>query len=210
MDPSPDRNRPDGTTDAARARALADGDPSALAGIVRVWKDPLDRYLSRLCGHCHGDRDDLLQEIFLKVYRHIHLYDPDLPFSAWIYRICRNEAYDRMRSHRNTPDAEMPEEIAESLWGTMAPLPDAPLASAETARGIREIVDSMPDKLRDVFVLRFFEEKEYAEIGDILRENTNTVATRIRRSRQWFVERAARRGMAPPEHTNHSAGRRTP
>ena len=198
MEPATDSNR----LDAARAEALAAGDTSALTEIVKAWKGPLDRYLSRICGSCDGDREDVLQEVFIKVFRHARAYDPRLPFSAWIFRICRNEAFSRMRSRRSEPVPGLPEEVSESVWGTIAPLPDAPLHGEETARDIRRIVESMPEKLRDAFVLRFFEEKEYAEIGDILQENENTVATRIRRAREWFADKARRGGMGP-------AGRRS-
>lgn len=181
--------------DAQLAARLAQGDETALTLIVRRWQAPLERYLARLCGRCQGGRDDILQEVFVRVYRHIHLYDRSLPFSAWIYRICRNEAVSHFRRHRRDDSIALPEDVEESLWGTLAPLPDAPLLDRETGRAIHDIVARMPEKLRDVFVLRFFEEKEYAEIGDILRENMSTVATRIRRAREFFTVEADRRGL---------------
>jgi len=185
-----------GGEDIILASRLAGGDAAALTQIVRKWEAPLGRYLSRFCGTCGGEREDILQGVFLRVYRRIHLYDPRLPFSAWIYRICRNEAISRHRGRRFAESTELPEDVSISLWGTMAALPDAPLCGSEIARQIREIVEAMPDKLREPFVLRFFEERSYAEIGDILEENGNTVATRIRRARELFVRKAVGRGLA--------------
>lgn len=182
--------------DSLLASRLAEGDSTALTQIVRKWEAPLGRYLSRFCGTCGGEREDILQGVFLRVYRRIHLYDPRLPFSAWIYRICRNEAISRHRGRRLAESSELPEDVSISLWGTMAALPDAPLCGSEIAGQIREIVEAMPEKLREPFVLRFFEERSYAEIGDILEENGNTVATRIRRARELFVRKAVGRGLA--------------
>jgi len=185
-----------GGEDIILASRLAGGDAAALTQIVRKWEAPLGRYLSRFCGTCGGEREDILQGVFLRVYRRIHLYDPRLPFSAWIYRICRNEAISRHRGRRFAESTELSEDVSISLWGTMAALPDAPLCGSEIASQIREIVEAMPDKLREPFVLRFFEERSYAEIGDILEENGNTVATRIRRARELFVRKAVGRGLA--------------
>ncbi|MBK8802787.1 MAG: sigma-70 family RNA polymerase sigma factor [Fibrobacteres bacterium] len=183
-------------TDRLLARRLSSGDTKALTEIVKSWKAPLERYLSRLCGGCKGDKDEILQEVFLKVYKHANLYDPALPFSAWIYRICRNEMASRMRLKTGSNEVgEIPDEVAESIWGTVVDLPDAHLSSKEDARMIGEVVNAMPDKFRDVFILRFLEEKDYAEIGDILQENVNTVATRIRRAREWFMDKAKSRGL---------------
>ncbi|HOX51462.1 MAG TPA: sigma-70 family RNA polymerase sigma factor [Fibrobacteria bacterium] len=184
------------SVDRQLARRLSTGDTKALTEIVRKWTAPLERYLSRLCGRCRGDRDEILQEVFLKVYRHANLYDPSLPFSAWIYRICRNEMASRMRSGKGSMESgEVPDEVAESIWGTVVDLPDAQLSGVEDAHAIGELVNAMPDTFRDVFILRFLEEKDYAEIGDILQENINTVATRIRRAREWFLENAGKRGL---------------
>lgn len=187
---------------------LQSGDARALTEIVKAWQAPLERYLSRLCGGCRGDKDEILQEVFLKVYRHANLYDPALPFSAWIYRICRNEMASRMRLKSGSLEAgEIPDEVAESIWGTVVDLPDAHLSSKDDARAIGELVNGMPDKFRDVFILRFLEEKDYAEIGDILQENVNTVATRIRRAREWFVERAGSRGLFARTNESFRGGR---
>lgn len=54
----------------------------------------------------------------------------------------------------------------------------------------------MSPPLRDVFVLRFYEEKSYEEIGDILHINANTVATRVRRAREYFVARSRLRDIS--------------
>ncbi|QQS04336.1 MAG: sigma-70 family RNA polymerase sigma factor [Fibrobacterota bacterium] len=195
-------------TDRLLAKRLSSGDTKALTEIVKSWQAPLERYLTRLCGGCKGDKDEILQEVFLKVYRHANLYDPALPFSAWIYRICRNEMASRMRLKTGSLEAgEIPDEVAESIWGTVVDLPDAHLSSKEDARMIGEVVNAMPDKFRDVFILRFLEEKDYAEIGDILQENVNTVATRIRRAREWFMEHAKARGLVEPSSESSKGGR---
>ncbi|MEN9354389.1 MAG: Sigma-70, region 4 [Fibrobacterota bacterium] len=72
---------------------------------------------------------------------------------------------------------------------------DGALTQKQLGEQVGVILQELSEVLREVFVLRFLEEKSYEEIGDILHLNPNTVATRIRRARTEFVERAKRVGL---------------
>lgn len=179
-------------TDEELAIRIASGDEQALAVLVRRWELPLKRYVFRRCYTCRDDLDDLLQDVFLSVYRHIHAFDPRLKFSSWIWRITHNAMVSKVRSHaRRDPHVE----LDEALVIPAGVRTEAPLESEDLAREIRAILQAMSEPLRDVFVLRFLEDKSYEEIGDILHLNANTVATRVRRARAFFVERSRGRGI---------------
>ena len=180
-------------TDEELAQQVASGDEQALAVLVRRWETPLRRYVFRRCWSCRNDVDDLLQEVFLQVYRHIHSFDPKLKFSSWIWRITHNAMVSRVRSHaRLDPHVE----LDEALMIPNGVRTDQPCEASDLAREIASVLESMSSALRDVFVLRFYEEKSYEEIGDILHMNANTVATRVRRAREFFVENAGKRGIS--------------
>ena len=179
-------------TDEELARKVAAGDEPSLAVLVRRWEAPLRRYVLRRCWSCRDDVDDLLQEVFLQVYRHIHAFDPNLKFSSWIWRIAHNAMVSRVRVHART-DPHVP--LDEALLIPNGMRTDAPCEAADLAREIASILERMSPALRDVFVLRFHEEKSYEEIGDILHLNANTVATRVRRAREFFMEHARLRGI---------------
>lgn len=177
-------------SDEELAAQVAGGDEQALARLVRRWEGPLRAYVLRRCFSCAQDVDDLLQETFLRVYRNIHEFDPALRFSSWIFRIAHNLMVSTIRVHaRRDPSVE----LDEALFVPNGLRTDAPLETAELGRAIRGIVDGLSPALREVFVLRFLEEKSYEEIGDILHRNANTVATQVRRAREAFA--AAARGL---------------
>lgn len=179
-------------TDEELTRELAQGRDLALTELVRRWEKPLRNYVRRRCFSCHRDADDLLQDVFLRVYTHIRDFDAGLSFSAWIFRMTHNVMVSRIRKHavRGNTEALDPELVPSHVFRT-----DGPIEMRELQTAIITIQERMPDKLRDAFVLRFLEEKEYAEIGDILRENENTIATRIRRAREFFMTEAAQMGL---------------
>lgn len=179
-------------SDEELARQVARGDEQALAVLVRRWETPLRRYVLRRCWSCRDDVDDLLQEVFLQVYRHIHSFDANLKFSSWIWRIAHNAMVSRVRSHARM-DPHLP--LDEALLIPNGMRTDEPCEAADLAREIAQILEKMSVVLRDVFVLRFHEEKSYEEIGDILHLNANTVATRVRRAREFFAEHARIRGI---------------
>jgi len=172
---------------------LAGGEEQTLALLMRRWEAPLSRYVRRRCYTCGPDTDDILQEAFLQVYRHVHAFDPALRFSSWIYRIVHNAMVSRIRRHARTSGHEPLDE--EALMVPQGLSADAELSARQLDSQVREILDSLSEVLRETFVLRFLEEKSYEEIGDILHLNANTVATRIRRARTEFVEKARKRGL---------------
>jgi RNA polymerase sigma-70 factor (ECF subfamily) len=155
------------------------------AGIVRRYEAPLFRYIIRQGCKDTGMAQDLLQEVFIKAYLHLNDYDPTLPFSSWIYRIAHNETVSFFRKEKNRPcvldkgeDAFLFERIVDDLG----------LAEPENQKhfisDIQAAVDGLETKYRDVIVLKFFEEKSYEEISDILQMPEGTVATLINRAKK--------------------------
>jgi len=179
-------------SDEELARQLAEGDDSALSALVRRYQRPLAFYIRRRCFSCQDEVEDILQDVFLQVFVHIREFDAGLSFSAWVYRFTHNAMVSRIRRHGvRAPTQNLDPELLPSDRFRA----DAPVEAHELARAVAAIESRMPDKLRDAFVLRFLEEKDYSEIGDILRENLNTVATRIRRAREFFMAEAAQMGL---------------
>ena len=179
-------------TDEVLASRVAAGDEQALALLVRRWESPLRTFILRRCFSCAGDIDDLLQETFLRVYRNIHDYDPTLRFSSWIFRIAHNLMVSSIRVHARR---EPPVDLDEAIFVVQGIRTDAELEAKDLGRLVHETLGAIPRSLREVFVLRFLEEKSYEEIGDILHRNANTVATQVRRSRAAFAKEAKARGL---------------
>jgi RNA polymerase sigma factor (sigma-70 family) len=89
-------------------RALLQTDAFAL--IIERYEAKLLRYLERLGVGVKEDREDVLQNAFIKAYKNLNSFDLSLPFSSWMYRIAHNEAMSFFRSKRARPQIILSEE----------------------------------------------------------------------------------------------------
>jgi RNA polymerase sigma-70 factor (ECF subfamily) len=157
----------------------------AFAAIVDRYQSPLLRYISRLGCKDASAAQDLLQEIFVKTFVHLNDYDQSLQFSSWIYRIAHNEIVSYFRKEKNRPsvltrseDFYLFENIADDVG-----LSDQK-SQRHAAQEIQSAVARLEPKYRDIIILKFFEEKSYEEISDILQIPQGTVATLINRAKK--------------------------
>lgn len=160
-------------------------DKHAFIKIVERYEAPLRRYVRHLGSKDSNDADDILQEIFIKVFVNLNGYDSDLKFSSWIYRIAHNETVSFFRKKKirayvlNSEDSE---EFFDNLSDDKDSFETAKQRyDAEIVQGALSV---LPEKYEEVLVLRFLEGKSYAEIGDILRVPEGTVATLINRGKK--------------------------
>lgn len=165
------------------AKSLADR--SCFALIVERYEDKLMRYIRRLGIYTYEDRQDILQEIFLKVYKNLNGFDSGLSFSSWIYRIAHNETISWYRKQNVRPEGHLIGDNEELFLY----IPDSS-ASAEQlldasidAKRLKQALLMLDTKYRDPLILRFFEHKEYDEISDILKIPIGTVGTLIARGK---------------------------
>ena len=164
-------------------------DREAFASIVARYDERLRRYITRL-GLLDAEAvKDVLQEAFIKTYIHLNDYDPSLPLSAWLYRIARNETMSHFRKQRNRPhsvehldDAELFERIADDLDV------ESEVNASINHAALRAALDTLDLKYREVLVLRFFEEKSYDEISDILEIPEGTVGVYLNRGKRQLKE----------------------
>jgi RNA polymerase sigma-70 factor (ECF subfamily) len=157
----------------------------AFGELVRRYETRLTRYLHRLGVHRHEDAEDLLQNIFLKTYRNLNEFDRNLKFSSWIYRIAHNETMSFFRSRSVRPEGSLLNDSEEALDMLRSGLDSSREAEhGLDSKHLSKALSLLDAKYRDVIVLRYFEEREYAEISDILRIPSGTVATLLNRAKK--------------------------
>ena len=152
--------------------------------LLKRYEKKLLFYIIRLSGFREEDAEDILQEVFVKTYYNLRDFDNRLKFSSWIYRIAHNETISALRKKKVRP-AELLNDESWLKITTRLDLQEIVENSLMNER-IKKIIDRLDGKYRDVLVLRFLEEKDYAEISDILKKSVNTVSTLINRARKIF------------------------
>ncbi len=180
--------------------AAARKTPDAFAVLVARYEAKLDRYIMRLGVRRPEDREDVLQEIFIKVYRNLNSYDADLSFSSWIYRIAHNEAITFYRKLSVRPEGHQIDDGDELFsW-----LLDSEVASAErlfdetvSSAVLHKALQALEPKYRDPIILRYFEYREYDEISDILKIPIGSVGTLIHRGKKRLAELIPQTHISP-------------
>ena len=180
-------------TDSQIVQRFLDGDQLAFGDLV-------DRYDSRLLNFVYrtiGDREraqDLVQETFVRVYRHLHRFDQTRKFSTWIYTIASNLAKNELRNRSRNP-LLLFQTIKKNWEADHRPLewedpkykPDDLFRKRFLREKVEDAVAQLPEHHRVVFVLRELEGKTYEEIADITGCNLGTVKSRLNRARNNFA-----------------------
>ena len=174
--------------DAARVRACLAGDSRAFAGLVAAYEKPVYNVALRMLRDPEEARD-IAQTVFLKAWQNLSSYDPQHKFYSWIYRMAINESLNVLRARGRAT-----EPVDERL-------PAAEAGPAELLDGdqVREVVLDAIDRLkpehRAVIVLKYFVERDYDDIGEILGIDARTVKSRLYTARQLLKDRLGTRGV---------------
>ncbi|MBI4540215.1 MAG: sigma-70 family RNA polymerase sigma factor [Gemmatimonadetes bacterium] len=172
----------------------------ALDGDRRAFTELVDRYHGRLLNFVYrtiGDREraeDLVQETFVRVYRHLQRFDQTKKFSTWIYTIASNLAKNELRNRSRNP-LVLFQTIRRNWEADHRPLewedntyrPDDLFRQRHLREMVERAVARLPEHHRIVFVLREMEGKTYEEIAEITRCNLGTVKSRLNRARNNFA-----------------------
>ena len=185
-----------------RLRTLDDGEVvgAFLEGEERAFDELVTRYQTRLLNFVFrtiGDREkaeDLIQEVFVRVYRHIHRFDRSKKFSTWIYTIASNLAKNELRNRSRNP-LVLFQTIRKNWLDDDRPLqfedyttrPDDLYRKRHLRSLVEASVEKLPAHHREVFVLRELEGKSYEEIAEITSCNLGTVKSRLNRARNAFA-----------------------
>jgi len=185
------------TSDEALARAAQQGDARALDVLLDRHQSKVLRVLGFL-GVPAQDREDVAQEVFVRVFRHLKGFRARQSFGAWIYRVTVNAAHDyRTRCGRRA--------AGETSWqdGLDDSAPDERPGPAESARerelreALARALETLTERERSVFVLRELEGLETAQVARSLRISAITVRRHL-----FLARRRLRRALGALEEKN--------
>ncbi len=184
------------------SRELSDSELVALfiEGESFRFNELVQRYGQRLLNFIFrviGDKEraeDLVQETFIRVYRHINRFDQSKKFSTWIYTIASNLAKNELRNRTRNPliyfqnlikeweDDRRPLEFADKSYR-----PDDLFRKRHLRELVNKAVEQLPEHHKLVFILRETEGRSYEEIAEITRCSLGTVKSRLNRARNNFA-----------------------
>lgn len=178
----------DKTGDAIALDALREGDRAEFAHLMEQYSPMIYRLGLKMLNNPQ-DAEDILQETFIKAYKHIHKFDGRSSVSTWLYRIATNEALMALRKKRpDTVSFEMPSEHDTEPQEPLqivdwCCLPEEEYLTAEGRLRLDQAAERLPESLRIVFVLRDIEGLSTRETAEVLQISEMAVKTRLSRAR---------------------------
>lgn len=170
-------------TDEELVAAVQNGEQDAFSHIISRYQGKIFAYIKRLINH-PDDATDITQDVFMKAYRHLNTVDTSRKFSSWLYRIAHNESVNwlkkKTRAKVESLDAHMEN---GGQFASKVDLAET-YAREEEQKSVREAIDSLPDKYREVMERRYLKQQSYQEISAALGKPINTVGTLINRAKK--------------------------
>lgn len=148
------------------------------------------RYVQRIAQFDPEEAQDIIQDAFVKIWRNLNDYNPDLKLSSWIYRVVHNETISVWRKKRSF-GKDQKVDIHHQNIQDFPDLSSGIIQEESNQEGlIHQVLEQIPLKYKTILVLKFLEGMSYEEISDVLKIPEGTVATRINRAKKAFKQMA--------------------
>ncbi len=176
---------------------VKEGDEAAFARLVAAYQDRLISIFANLVGGQEA-AEDLTQELFLRIYRARHGYEPNAKFSTWVFRIANNLASNSRRSKgrrkevqlKTTESGPMGTRPAEKLLAEKSALmPTRQLDKRELQQYVREAMETLNERQQMALLLHKFEDMSYIDIGEAMEMSPQAVKSLLSRARETLRTR---------------------
>ncbi len=174
-------------------RALNDKDQRAYTELMGRYKDSVFYMLLKMVNNS-DDAEDLTIETFGKAFKRLDQYTPQFAFSTWLFKIASNHSIDFIRKKRIRAisiDQVYSNEDGETY---VIPVkeesldPEESMQKDERIQRMRDVVEKLKPRYKRLVELRYFEEKSYEEISEILELPLGTVKAQLFRARDFMFE----------------------
>ncbi len=178
-------------------RAWQAGDETAFDALVEAYSGQVYALLTRFLGQ-RANREDLVQEVFLRVVRARERYEPSARFSTFLFRIAYNIAVNETQrgiareARRLEPgDDERAGHSLADFEDLRAPPPAAALERDDVVQAVRAAIARLPENQRMALLLAKYEDLPYGEIAEVLGSSEKAVKSLIHRARESLRESLA-------------------
>lgn len=173
-------------SDEALIAAYQSGRRDAFTALIERYRSELFHFLARFMGD-RAAAEDIFQEAFLQVHLSVDSFETDKRFKPWLFTIAANKARDYMRKRARRPAAPLDAPMGgDAEAGSFVDLLEADLAdpeenleSAELVEQVQRIIGQMPEHLREILLLSYFQKLSYNDIADNLQIPLGTVKSRL-------------------------------
>ncbi|HNW53747.1 MAG TPA: RNA polymerase sigma factor [Bacteroidales bacterium] len=167
---------------------LESGNRSAYAQLMDEYFEKVYARMLKMTGQS-SDAEDLTMEAFNKAFSKLDQYTPDFAFSTWLYRIAKNNCIDYLRRNKKENENILNQQeagngmVAHELANQL-PSPEQLMINRQETRLLREIVDTLHPKYKDIVIDHYFNELSCEEIANKLNLPEGTVKVRLFRARE--------------------------
>ena len=177
-------------------RILNRNDQLAYATLMNKYKKAVYFTVLKMVSN-KDDAEDLTMQAFTKAFRSLDKYDNSYAFSTWLFRIASNNAIDHLRKRRlSSPsldvnifedDGDQGASVSTTLVDEKAD-PEEAMLKGQRSAIMREVINSLDDKYKELINLYYFEELKYEEIADQLQIPLGTVKVRLSRAKDFLAK----------------------
>ncbi len=168
---------------------IKNGDDQAFEELMKIYHKPVFYTIKRLVGN-EQDAEDLTLEVFAKIFFNIDMFTPYSSFSTWLLRVASNYAIDFLRKKRMESVSlivDNEEEDGKSLIKTLSTEdlnPEENIIKEQNEEQIRMLLDKLPEDVKKILEMRYFENMRYKEISQQLKIPIGTVKARLHRAKK--------------------------
>ena len=173
------------------------GDDASFEALVTRYRHELFHFLVRFVGD-RNSAEDIFQEAFLQVHQSIATFDITRRFKPWLFTIAANKARDYLRRSNQRQTAALSAKVGGAgdddspefldLMEADMELPPDQVQRQELRLRVRAVANAMPDHLREILILAYFQKLPYRDIADMLSIPLGTVKSRLHASVATFAE----------------------
>lgn len=186
----------DRASDEILARMAKEGDTKAFEELFARYKRPILNFIYRLIGN-KETAEEVAQEVFIKAYKNLDIFDPSRRFSPWLYTIARNLAKNALRDRKYFRDISLEKTISaedriirlKDVIADPKASPDLIAEDKELAETAQKVLDSLPLKYREIITLCSVQGLTYKEAAAILGCSPATVGTRLNKAKILFMKK---------------------
>lgn len=161
------------------AEEIRSGNARAFSLLFDTYYEPLCDYAFRFCNGNQELTEDIVQEVFARIWERRANWMPKVTVKAYLYRSVHNQAISNLRKAKH--ESPMNEVVEDTTAATdLTPIQE--LHNDELDQRIQQAIQNLPERRREILTLRMIHELSYKEIADALKISVNTVDTQLRRA----------------------------